>query len=365
MAIFHLHVKNISRGDGRSAIAAAAYRAGETLVNEAEERASAFGGRRDVVFTRIMLPAGAPIWMTDRAKLWNAVEAAERRKDARLAKEIEFAIPRELPRDGWAALVCAFAGSFVALGHAVDIAIHDDPEHKNPHAHLMLTTRTVGPKGFGLKIRDSDAKAFVHAARRQWAGAANAALSAAGLTVAIDPRSHADRRLDKLPGQHRGPSREERQAKRREIDMHGELEPLSLTAADDDVAAGRPVPDLDGRPISVDQLDAAEQAMLAEHTAENAVMAPDPAAQTAGERESAEAAVAEINAAAVSDDDAARYRLEAPTPPSEPGSRPGPSYWSTFDRMAAEPSAHQGEPTYWRSIENRDRPPADDEPNRQ
>jgi len=78
VAIYHLHVKNIRRGDGRSAVAAAAYRAGETLPNEAEEKDSAFGGWLEVTFTEIRLPAGAPAWMTDRAKLWNAVEQVTR-----------------------------------------------------------------------------------------------------------------------------------------------------------------------------------------------------------------------------------------------------------------------------------------------
>src|SRR5260370_9039046 len=81
VAIYHLHVKNISRRDGRSAVAAAAYRAGETLPNEAEEKDSAFAGKRDVVFTEIRLPPNAPAWLPDPAKLWNPVEAPEKRKD--------------------------------------------------------------------------------------------------------------------------------------------------------------------------------------------------------------------------------------------------------------------------------------------
>lgn len=366
MAIFHLHVKNISRGDGRSAVAAAAYRAGETLVSEAEERASEFGGRRDVVFTHIMLPAGAPAWMADRAKLWNVVEAAERRKDARLAKEIECAIPRELPRPDWAALICAFAAAFVARGHAVDLAIHDDPEHKNPHAHLMLATRSVSSSGFGLKIRESDSKAFVDAARRLWATSANDALAAAGLSaVTIDPRSHAERRLDKLPGQHRGADPRERQAKRRELDMHGELERLSLVSEAELQIENLAVPDPDGRSISPAELDAAELAMIAEHVSQNDAATADLVEQAAGEREGAEQVVAALNASIVSDEGAERYRLEAPIPSSEAGGRAGPTYWSSFDR-AAEPPVQRGEPTFWKSIEERDRAAVDDkEPNRQ
>lgn len=85
MAIYHLNVKNISRGDGRSVVAA--YRAGEVLPNDAEEKLSDFGGRRDVIACGIHLPVGTPEWMADRTALWNAVELAEKRHDARLAKE--------------------------------------------------------------------------------------------------------------------------------------------------------------------------------------------------------------------------------------------------------------------------------------
>lgn len=89
MAICHLHVKNTSRGNGRSIVAAAAYRAGETLANEAEERLSAFGGRRDVIAAEIRLLKCAPAWMADRGRLWSAVESAEKRMDARLCDMTE------------------------------------------------------------------------------------------------------------------------------------------------------------------------------------------------------------------------------------------------------------------------------------
>ncbi|HEY0329891.1 MAG TPA: MobQ family relaxase [Rhodopseudomonas sp.] len=214
MAIYHLHVKNISRRDGRSAVAAAAYRAGETLPNDAEEKDSAFGGKRDVVFTEIRLPPGAPAWMSDRAKLWNAVEAAEKRKDARLAKEIEFALPVELPRRAWEEVARSMADVYVTRGHVVDIAIHDDGTLRNPHVHLMLTTRAVGADGFKLKMREADGLAFVTEARQAWAVIANDALGKAGAGVEIDARSHAARGIDQLPTVHRGPDPAERRARR-------------------------------------------------------------------------------------------------------------------------------------------------------
>lgn len=218
MAIFHLHVRNISRGDGRSAVAAAAYRAGETLANEAEERDSAFGGRRDVLHAEIRLPAGAPDWMGDRTRLWNAVEAAERRKDARLAKEIEFALPRDLPRPHWLTLARAMADAYTRQGYVVDLAIHDDGRAHNPHAHLMLTTRVITPKGFGAKIRDADGFKFVTGARALWAKIANVVLAGAGSDARIDARSHREAGIEAEPGKHRRPDREERRRRRSTLD---------------------------------------------------------------------------------------------------------------------------------------------------
>lgn len=214
MAIYHLHVKNISRGDGRSAVAAAAYRAGETLPNEAEERESRFGGRRNVVHSEIILPAGAPAWMADRAQLWNAVEAAEKRKDARLAKEIEFALPRELPREAWLAAAREMAELYASKGHVVDMAIHADAETHNPHVHLLLTTRAVTAEGFRAKLRAADDRKFVAEARATWGRIANIALGKVGAGVEIDARSHAARGIDQRPTRHRGPDPAERQARR-------------------------------------------------------------------------------------------------------------------------------------------------------
>lgn len=214
MAIFHLHVKNISRGNGRSVVAAAAYRAGETLPNEAEERESAFGGRRDVLHAEIRAPAEAPAWMSERARLWNAVEAAEIRKDARLAKEIEVALPREMARAQWLGLVRTFADAYVAEGFVVDLAIHDDGTARNPHAHLLLTTRIISEAGFGGKKRDADGKKFVLDARKLWAKVTNTTFASGGSGLAIDHRSHADAGSDTPPGRHRGPDPRARRLKR-------------------------------------------------------------------------------------------------------------------------------------------------------
>lgn len=294
MAIYHLNVKNISRSDGRSVVTAAAYRAGEILANEAEERLSDFAGRRDVVASEIRLPAGAPEWMADRTRLWNAVEVAEKRKDARLAKEVEFALPRELPRAAWLAVARAMADAYAALGFVADLAIHEDGTGHNPHVHILLTTRVVTPDGFGPKIRSADGRQFVTEARALWERIANEALRKAGIAVAIDSRSYAKRKLDREPGQHRGPNPEERRARRQRVKEQA-------MQRDGDF----PVPDPDGSPIHPRDLHAAERRMLDEVHREEPPVVQEPD----GDLSSARTAVYQQNSRELTDDEAAAYRL--------------------------------------------------------
>lgn len=294
MAIYHLNVKNISRGEGRSVVTAAAYRAGAVLPNEAEERLSDFGGRRDVIANDIRLPTGAPEWMSDRTELWNAVEVAEKRKDARLAKEVEFALPRELPRAAWLPVAQAMADAYAAQGFVADLAIHDDGTQHNPHVHILLTTRVVTPAGFGPKIRSADGRQFVTDARALWERIANEALCKAGVAVAIDSRSHAKRKLDREPGQHRGPNPDERRARReraKEQAMH----------RDSDL----PVPDPDGSPIHPRELEAAERRMLDEVHREEPPVFHEPN----GDLSTARTAVDRQNGRELTDDEANAYRL--------------------------------------------------------
>lgn len=289
MAIFHLHVKNISRSDGRSAVAAAAYRAGETLPNAVEERDSAFGGRRDVLHAEILCPEGAAPWMADRAALWNGVEAAERRKDARLAKEIEASLPRELSPKGWLELCRNLAAHYAKQGFVADFAIHDDGSAHNPHVHVLLTTRVVAAGGFGGKIRSADGRQFVEEARVLWAKLVNEALESAGLGVSVDPRSHAAVGIEREPTQHRGPDPAERQARREKMAL-SRLFPSKVLPEEDGGRAlqdwpasqsGRrsfdeeqlPVPGPDGSLLSQQQLDEAQERMLAEV---EGPMRPDP-----------------------------------------------------------------------------------------
>jgi hypothetical protein len=297
VAIYHLNVKNISRGDGRSVVAAAAYRAGETLPNEAEERLSDFSGRRDVVAAEIRLPANAPEWMRERALLWGAVEVAERRKDARLAKEVEFALMRELPRSAWLTLARQMADAYTGQGFVVDLAIHDDGTKHNPHVHLLLTTRVVTETGFGPKIRSADGRQFVTEARTLWERIANETLKKLGIAVAIDSRSFAKRKLDRAPGQHRGPDRAERQERRQRL----RKEVKHMRQSEDDEL---PVPDPDGRPIHPRELAAAESRMLDDMRATGLDVPP-----LSGDIAAARAEIEHQNGRELSEDEASAYKL--------------------------------------------------------
>ena len=98
MAIYHLHVKVIGRSSGASAVASAAYRSASRLRDDRIERSHDFTAKRGVVHSEVLLPEGAPEALSDRERLWNAVEAFEVRRDAQLAREVEFALPREMTR---------------------------------------------------------------------------------------------------------------------------------------------------------------------------------------------------------------------------------------------------------------------------
>ncbi len=193
MAIFHLSVKVISRASGRSAVAAAAYRGAERLHDERLDRDHDFTNKDGVVHSEVMLPEGAPPEFADREKLWNAVEAAEKRKDAQLAREVEFAIPRELNKQQGIELARDFAqAEFVEKGMIADLNVHWDigaDGEPKPHAHVMLTMREVKGDGFGAKVRDWNKAELVEQWRERWASHVNERLAELDIDARIDHRS--------------------------------------------------------------------------------------------------------------------------------------------------------------------------------
>lgn len=231
MAIYHFSAQVISRSSGRSVVAAAAYRAGERLVDERYGKTYDYT-KKDVAERAIAAPDHAPSWVKNRELLWNAVEAAEKQKNAQLCREINIALPHELSAREQRELLSLYVSEqFVARGMIADVAIHrDNPE--NPHAHIMLTMRPLNPDGtWGAKSRkeyvldengekiklpsgqyksykvpttDWDKVETLETWRAEWANYANRALERAGLAERIDHRSLEAQGSDRLPTVHEG-----------------------------------------------------------------------------------------------------------------------------------------------------------------
>ena len=217
MALYHFSAKIISRSNGRSAIAAAAYRAAEQLEDLRSGQVHDYTAKQGVVHSEILLPDGAPARFHDRSVLWNEVEAGERRKDAQLARDVEIALPRELSRAEAIALVRDFVfEQFVARGMIADLNVHwgqaGDGEAQ-PHAHVMLTMRSVGEGGFGPKLREWNAVSQLTEWRERWAELANERLCALGHDARIDHRSHAEQGIGLEPQHKIGPAGARREAR--------------------------------------------------------------------------------------------------------------------------------------------------------
>ena len=208
MAIYHLSAKIVHRVKGQSAVAAAAYRSASLLHEDSTGVTHDYSRKRGVEHTEILAPDDSPRWVFDRQTLWNAVESAEKRKDAQLAREIEIGLPVELTQREQIALARDFAKrEFVAKGMVADLGVHlDNPQ--NPHAHILLTTRTLTTDGFGPKNRAWNDKRELLEWRRGWAEVTNEHLAEAGLAIRIDHRSYADQQLGLVPGRKIGLSRE-------------------------------------------------------------------------------------------------------------------------------------------------------------
>src|SRR5271166_4445482 len=217
MAIYHLSAKVIQRSQGRSAIAAAAYRAAAALHDESLGRTFNYLAKSGLVHSEILLPEGAPARWLDRAALWNEVERVERRRDAVLAREIELALPRELSEREAIRLARDFAREqFVARGMVADLNVHwgrSSDGEAQPHAHIMLSMRRVVPgqghpeeAGFGLKERGWNDKALLRMWRARWAELVNVRLAEADLDIRVDHRANVARGIDLEPQNKVGPA---------------------------------------------------------------------------------------------------------------------------------------------------------------
>lgn len=147
IAIYHFEAKMISRGTGRSVVAAAAYASCSKIYNDYDGMMHDYTRKHGCVYSEIFLPSNAPQEWQDRTELWNAVEAAEKAKDSRLARELIVALPVEIGLDEWKAILKDFISKqCVNKGMCADVSIHDTDGH-NPHAHILLTMRPIDDKG--------------------------------------------------------------------------------------------------------------------------------------------------------------------------------------------------------------------------
>lgn len=215
MAIYHFSAKVISRAAGSSAVAAAAYRSADRLHDERLGRSHDFSNKAGVVHSEVLLPEGADEQWLDREKLWNAVEAAELRKDAQLAREIEFAIPREMTEQQGIELARDFvAREFVDHGMVADLNVHWDigaDGLAKPHAHVMLTMREIkigedGSAEFGAKVRDWNRTELLTHWREAWTDHVNERLAALDIDARVDHRTLEAQGIDLEPQHKIGPA---------------------------------------------------------------------------------------------------------------------------------------------------------------
>jgi ATP-dependent exoDNAse (exonuclease V) alpha subunit len=221
MAVYFLNMKTFGRSGGSSAAGAAAYRAGERIRDERTGKTYDHSERRDVVHKEIVLPSRFAdedmAWARDRAKLWNAAESAETRKNARVAREYLVALPIELSPEQRLGLVRGFSQELSdRYGFAVDVAIHAPREYpgsdpRNFHAHLLTTTREVDAEGLGAKttldLNDDNRRKLgmqpaVHEllhVRARWAEVTNEALQEAQVAARIDHRTLQAQGIDREP----------------------------------------------------------------------------------------------------------------------------------------------------------------------
>lgn len=228
MAIYHSHMKSFGRGKGDSSVAAAAYRAGFDLVDEATGLSHSYSRRHGVDHAQMLAPKGAPTWCLDTQKFWNANEAAETRKNALVAREVEVALPQSLDQAQRKALALDLGQLLVDRYQvAVLVAIHTpsrNGDQRNHHVHLLMSARQVGPEGFGKRAaaefdgRQGQGSNAVKELRLAIAATINRHLDIAGIQKRVDPRKlktqareaalkgnfELARELTRTPGRHNG-----------------------------------------------------------------------------------------------------------------------------------------------------------------
>ena len=219
MASYHCSIKPVSRSNGRSSTAAAAYRAGVCIADERTGEVHDYTRKKGVDYTELVLPEGV---IFTREQLWNAAENTEKRKDARVAREFELALPAELTPKQRRELATDFAKSLVdRYGVAADVAVHEpsrNGDQRNHHAHILITTRQISAQGLGEKTDlEREDKALraqgkpsgrkqIEALRADWATRCNRTLERAGHEARVSHKSLAAQGIHRAPSVHLGPT---------------------------------------------------------------------------------------------------------------------------------------------------------------
>ena len=210
MAIYHLSVKTIGRSEGRSATAAAAYRAADKITDERTGEMHDYTRKGGVSYTEIVLPNNAPTWATNRAELWNTAEQSETRKNSTVAREFEIALPSELSEKERQRLAVDFAKEIVERHKvAADVAIHEPSrggDNKNHQAHILITTRQLTEDGFTKKTRELDDRKSgeIDRWRERFAELQNERLKQNCVAETVDHRTLKAQGIDREPSKHLG-----------------------------------------------------------------------------------------------------------------------------------------------------------------
>jgi ATP-dependent exoDNAse (exonuclease V) alpha subunit len=203
MAFYRLEAKIISRESrGRSVVAASAYRSGSKMTDSKNDKICDYTRReKGVIDSAVLTPEGASEWATKPETLWNTVEHSEVRKDAKLAREFILAVPEELSDEQQFNLAVGWAkNELISRGMIAEVSLHHSRTGRNPHVHILCTTRQLDGEKFAAKKESEwDTKTLLFSQRATWGCAVNKALEEAGRPERVDHRSLKDQGIDRIP----------------------------------------------------------------------------------------------------------------------------------------------------------------------
>jgi len=203
IANFHCSVQTLSRGKGQSAVAAAAYRSGERLHDRYYGMTYDYTKKGGIVHNEIILPSNAPPEFYDRETLWNAVEDSEKRKNSRIAREVEIALPHELTLTDQIRLTKIYIiDNFINKNMCADFSVHD--KNGNFHSHILLTTREINERGFQKKNRNWDKRENIELWREEWANAQNKIFEQRELKIKVSHKSYVRQNIRREPTKYLG-----------------------------------------------------------------------------------------------------------------------------------------------------------------